>query len=311
MDNLGFLNSFLTVLDEGSLSAGARRLGVSQPAVSQQIASLEQRLGKQLLHRSVKGSKPTRAGELLYCYAKKIQESHRQLLTELEALDDTATGKLRVSTSLVFAETLLGPLVQSFRRDHPDLDITLRADDRYVDVVSEGFDLAIRTGGPGNTDGMARKIGVLETALVASPAYLDQRGRPATPADLDRLEFIQYREDRVNGWLPVFQNHTETQAPVRVGFTVDTPQLLQNALNNNLGFVRGPLFMLSDGLKTGRLQRVLPDYTPEPKPIYAVYPHRHALNRRALLLIAAVRQALAGLDGVRLLPFPGLDDRSS
>ena len=301
MDHLGFLESFLAVIETGSLSAAARRQSISQPAISQQMAALERHYGKKLLHRSSNGAQPTVAGVILQNYATQLHDSHSRLLANFEALERSPTGRLRISTSQALGQLVLGDLVLDMRKSHPDLEVILKVEDRIVDVVSEGYDLAVRIGGPGDGQGLIRRIGMLDTVLVASPAYLDRHGRPQNPETLEQIDYIQYNEDRASDWLPIFEDKTEVQAPVRVSFTVDGPTLMLNALTNGLGFSRAPLFMVNDLLKSGALERVLPGYRLQGKPLYLVYPHRHALTARAQIMIRSLCQTLARIKGIHLI----------
>ncbi|MEP3034786.1 MAG: LysR family transcriptional regulator, partial [Pseudoruegeria sp.] len=158
MDHLGFLTNYLAVLDAGSLSGGARIQGISQPALSQQIASLEGYYGETLVHRSSSGVSPTRAGTMVAKYATQIQATHRRLLLDLDTLGQSPNGQLDISTGQALAQICIADVVYGLRHSQPDLDLRLHTQDRLVDVLREPYDLAIRAGNPGDGDAIARKI---------------------------------------------------------------------------------------------------------------------------------------------------------
>ncbi len=301
MDHLGFLKNYLIVINEGSLSAGARRAGVTQPAISQQIATLEKHYGQKLLERGKTGVRPTKAGHVVCKYANQMKRSQQELMAELDVLGNSTSGTLTISTSLVLAELGVADAVYNLRHTTPDLNVVLRVEDRLVDVVREDYDLAIRTGNLGDTDGIARKIAMIETILVANPAYLETHSRPQKREDILNLDFIDYSVARSNGYIPISDNNTEIKMPVHVGFTANTVNVVLSALANEVGYARMPRALVNEHLKNGKLEEVLPSHTIAPKPIYIIYPHKHSLNRRSQLLIDAIIDQFRKNNNVHLL----------
>ncbi len=301
MNHLGFLSNYLAVIDEGSLSAGARRTGISQPAISQQITTLEEYYGQKLLERSKTGVRPTKAGQVVCKYATQMQNTQQELMAELDILGNSTAGTLTLSTSLALAELGIADAIYNLRHTTPDLNIIMRVEDRLVNVVRENYDLAIRTGNLGNTDGIARKIAMIDTTLVASPTYLDIHGRPETLEAMSKLDYIEYRVGHSNGYLPVIKDNVEMEMPVRIGFTANTVNIILSALAKGVGYAWLPKALIREQLKDGKLEEVLPNYQVAPKPIHIIYPHRHALNRRSKLLIDAIIEKLRDNDDVHLL----------
>ncbi len=295
MDRLGLLKTFAVAVDEGSLNRTARRCDITQSAVSQQIKQLEALLGQQLLHRTSKGVQPTRAGTLVYPHAQKLLDGYGGLEAEIAALNDSISGTLRLSVSNALGRSVLGPLLIELNNSYPELNIVMRLEDRLVDVVRENYDLAIRTGGLGNTDGIGRKIASLETVLFATPSYLDQVGRPESHEDLQRLAMIQHHEDQSKS-IPVYQDGKEYHAPIQVGFTVDDPDLIQMAVDNGSGYARIPRFMIKDQLAAGTYEVVIPLYQTNVKPVYAVYPSRHTACRRQDVILKGLVSRLTTLE---------------
>jgi DNA-binding transcriptional LysR family regulator len=195
MENLAALRSLVAAIEEGSLSAAARRLRITQPAVSQQIAALEQGYGVDLVVRGRNGIRPTEAGQLAMEHATEVLARLARLSDEIAALQASGEGRLGLNCSLFLAQTVLVPVLADLRRAHPKLKIDLHASDSYQDMAEVGADLALRAGSPGPGDGTVRKLADIELVLVASPTYLDRVGRPRGIGDLARLDYIQYKDD--------------------------------------------------------------------------------------------------------------------
>ncbi|TLP64434.1 LysR family transcriptional regulator [Parasedimentitalea maritima] len=295
MDRLGLLETFACAVDEGSLNRTAKRLGITQSAVSQQIKQLETLFGEQLLHRTSKGVQTTRAGELVVGHARSIQSGFEILQTELTDMKETVSGTFRLSVSNILGRAIVGPMLIDLGTPYPDLNIVMKLEDRLVDVVREGYDLAIRSGRLGDTDGFGRKIAALKTVLFANPAYLDKVGRPETIEDLMRLKMVQHNEDQTQGFIPIIKDGKEIQAPVRGGFTADDPDLILQAVNNCTGFARAPRFMIAVELANGTYEQVLPAYSNPDKPVFAVYPTRHAAGRGHDIILQGVVDRLEAI----------------
>lgn len=302
MDRLNLLESFLSALEEGSLNKAAKRRGITQSAISQQLAQLEISLGQQLLLRTPKGVRATRAGDLVASHARELLSRYDHLRADLASLDNAVSGTFRISVSTFLGRQIVGPALLELDQLYPDLDIVMRVEDRFVDVLRENYDLAIRSGRLGETDGYARKIAALDSVLVATPAYLDQVGRPESPADMHRLKLILRREDQITPHMALFRAGQSYQAPIRVGFTADDPDLILRAVLNGSGYTRVPRMLVQEALESGQLEVVLPAYPPAPKEIFAVYPSRHVAGRQLEVVLEAITARLrpySGLEGVK------------
>ncbi|MEX0305177.1 MAG: LysR family transcriptional regulator [Leisingera sp.] len=295
MDRLTLLETFAIALDEGSLNKAAQRRGITQSAISQQIKQLEDLIGQQLLHRTARGIHATRAGDLIYSHAQSLLTSYNRMTAELDAQEGSVSGTFRISVNSFLGRSVIGPMLVDMDREHPDLNIVMRLEDRLVDVVREGYDLAIRTGRLGDTDGFGRKISTLETVIFATPEYLDREGRPQAPDQLQRLKFIQHFEDQTKGFFPLRRDGQEYLAPVQVGFTADDPDLIMRAVSNGSGFTRAPRFMVEDQLAFGEYEQVLPDFEAPLKEVFAVYPSRRTPDRRRDLTIENTVKRLEAL----------------
>ncbi|MEX3010869.1 LysR substrate-binding domain-containing protein [Hoeflea sp. TYP-13] len=300
MDLLNSLESFVCALDEGSLSAAARRLGKTQPAISQIIAALEKQTGSALIHRSARGVTPTRAGDIVYKHAMVILEHNRAMIADLEALGSDLEGPMRISVSFALGNAVVSPVVLSLRESHPELRITVRNEDRFVDVVREGYDLAIRIGSLGDGSGHARRIATVDVVLVATPDYLDRKGRPANHETLNSLDHIQYRDELSRPSMPLFLNGQAVDARVRPTFVADNPNYMMSAVESGVGFARLPKFFVEKQLKDSTLEQLLPHYEVPGKPVYLIRPTSGPVPRRFELFIDRLLSKFAELPGVSL-----------
>lgn len=296
MDGLTF-RCLALAIETGSLTGAARRLGVSQPAVSQKIAGLEADLGQQLLVRSRHGVQPTEAGLLVNTHGLRVLASLAEMQSGLEDLRGQVAGKLRVTVNMLFGQAVMGPVLALLRARHPGLRVDVITSDVVIDLEAEGVDIAVRGGRPGDGPGLVRRIGAMEGVLVASPAYLDSVGRPAGPEDLQRLSYIQYRDDPEEHNLALVHGGAALSAPVSVAFSAQHPDLTLHAVLSGIGFAKAPLFHMRERLEAGTVEEVLPGYAPALKPLY--FAHRAHLkdtpNVRAFR--AVLVEHLAGLPG--------------
>ncbi len=298
MDRLQLFQSFITAIDRGSLSGAAKELGISQPAVSQQITQLESILRKELLFRTSRGVQATEAGLLVYQGAHKILDQVNSLEEDLNNLDHSLSGPLRLTAPLAIGQSLVAPIVFDMQSKYPELDISLKLSDLLADLVKDRIDLAIRVGSLGKSDALARKIGDLELVLIASPEFLDKQGRPKLPEDLSSLPMIQYRDDKKKPEQVLIKEGHENTVAIQAAYTFDNPDVILNALARGIGYTKFPYLLVKEQLKNGKLEQVLPDYTVPSKPIYLLYPSRQSLTRRAEVFIDHLLSTIITLDGV-------------
>lgn len=302
MDYIGYFESFLEVLDQGSLSAAARVRGISQPALSQQMMALEEDFGIPLLQRSARGATATRAGRIIAKHAMEIVTTHKRMRADVASLATSTKGELRISISKVMGENAVGMALQKLHTVYPELTLTVKVEDRLVDVVKEGYDLALRTGDIGSSDAVVRKIGLFETVLVAAPSYLDRNGRPTHYSEMGQHAFIQYADHRVHGFHKVTKDGQDAEIELATKLIVDTPSHLIRSLVEGLGFTRLPRNLAESYIEKGLLEVILPDYIVEPKEIYLVYPHRHAITQSMRVVIGAIYQGLDIYGATKLVP---------
>jgi DNA-binding transcriptional LysR family regulator len=302
MDRLDELAVLVTIVDEGSLAAAARRLRRSSPSITRVLAALEERAGARLLERTTRHLAPTEAGLALAARARALLSDYSGAMSDLAAAP--VRGLIRVAATVPFGRMHVAKIVNSFLEAYPDTRIDLLLNDRYVDLIDEGVDVAVRVGALADSGMVARAVGSMRgLVVVASPAYLKKRGRPDRPADLAKHDIIFATiHGRPNEW--------RFGAGARGAVVRFTPKLTINdvetqivAARAGLGFARVLPYQVAAGLKAGKLVRVLESYEPDPQPVHLVTPSaRVTLKVRAFIDHAA--EALAKLDVIHELDAP-------
>src|SRR5580692_997205 len=192
MDRMAAMEAFVLVVETGSFSAAARRLNVGQPAVSKSVAQLEERLGVKLLGRTTHGLAATEAGLNFYERARRSIEEADEAELAARGAGSGLTGKLRVCAAVTFARIYLMPRLPEFLAQHPDLEMEVVLDDRNIDLVREGIDVALRMGKLADSSLTARRIARCRHMVLGTPAYFDRAGLPTSPADLASHEAVIY-----------------------------------------------------------------------------------------------------------------------
>ena len=302
MDTMGAFESYVSAVQTGSLSGAARLRKMSQPAVSQQISALEALYGTKLLNRDRSGVRMTGAGELLFKHAAVILDEREALQVALENLAGKVAGRLTITATISISQHLLSNVIVQLAEQHPELRIVLRADDRVLNLATEGIDIAIRAGEIGSGSGMVRKIATLTMMHVATPAYLDTHGRPKNPDDLINLSNIQYGHDADQIATLLSCGERTIHVPIKTGLTAQLPDLIFQALYGNLGYTKAPQFLVSDAIQNDRLEEVLPKWRIPEMDLYLVYPTRETLSPRIMVFLKELFRTLETTEGVKVAP---------
>jgi DNA-binding transcriptional LysR family regulator len=267
------LKIYAEVVERQSFSAAAEALGLSKQAVSRHIAQLEARLGVRLLHRSTRKIATTVLGQTYYERIRRVLDEITAADCAMREMGVSLKGRLRASAPLSWGRRRLPDFLNDFLARHEGVELDIALSDRYVDIVGEGFDLAIRIGrGLRDSTLIARKLGEIQEKTVASPAYLAESGTPAEPADLKQHACLLYGHNRKIRW-----EFKKTSVPVTGRLLSDNGELLCEAAMAHLGIAQLPDFLVDDALAAGRLVSILEAHAPAPSSIYAVYPpHREA-----------------------------------
>ncbi len=270
MDQLSAIRSFVEIADQGSLTRAAASLDLSRAMVSRHLESLERWLGARLLHRTTRRVSLSAAGEEALPRLRQMLE----LAADLQALAgvrrNEPTGKLRVTTSLSFALSVLTQAVVDFQLQHPRIEVDLLTLDRAVDLVSERIDLAVRITNRLDDGVVARRLATCRSVLCAAPGYLATWGRPAAPADLLSHHCITHAFGSRAEYRLALAGHVVTQA-VRGMLSSNETAVVKRAAIAGAGIAMLPTYFVGDELQRGTLVRVLPAYEPETLGIHAVY----------------------------------------
>lgn len=282
MDRVGDLTLFLRVLDLGSITAAAHSLDLSVAVASQRLKRLERELGVRLLHRTTRRLHPTPEGVALAERGRVLVEDLESLGAGLREAATEIAGTLRVTLSASFGRQHVSPLLPKFLARHPKLRLSVHLSDQVVDLVSEGFDLAIRIGAMEDSQLVARRIAANRRVLCASPDYLRRRGQLKVPRDLQDHECLLLFGS--SGRQDVWRLHDAQgkEMPVRVQgrFESNLGELLRDASVAGEGIAIQSLWHVADDLRTGRLQVVLPDFPLTTTAISAVMPQRRQVPPR-------------------------------
>jgi DNA-binding transcriptional LysR family regulator len=283
-----YLDAFVAAADEGSFSAAARRLGISPPAVSKSIARLEAGLGVRLFQRSTRSLSLTGEGERLYRQIRMPWIEIGDALGELQQGAGKPAGTLKISMAPTVGRTYFVPMLEAFMERYPDIVPDLHFDNRQVDLIAEGFDVAIG-GGIELTEGLvARELAQVRIILAAAPAYLARHGEPAEPADLPRHRGLLRRSlasGRLAPWVLKSEDGGEVVANVRPVAVLDDPEALARAVACGLGIAMLPLPHALPLLRSGEIVRVLPAWYAETRPLSVYYSSRRLLPAKVRVFV--------------------------
>jgi len=280
MDRIDCLRAFVRAMEGGSFSAAAKELGLGQPAISKRIAQLEAEFGTQLFLRTTRKLTPTPEAQRIYDLARQILGSFDMARVSVEAAP-RPTGTLRVSVPSSFGRRYMMPIIAEYLRDYPEVRMDVRFTERFVNLVEEGVELALRIGNLEASTLVARRLGTVRRYLVATPTYLHGRPGPRTPEDLNAHQCIIYsRLSSANEW--TFESeHGRHVALINGPLLVDDADAMQEAVIRHLGIAILPNWNVDDGIRSGQLENVLPDYSVAALPLHVVYPEMQWMSPRA------------------------------
>jgi DNA-binding transcriptional LysR family regulator len=287
LDIAAGMRIFARVVEAGSFSAAGRQLGLAPSSVSRRIGELEAVLGARLIHRTTRKLSLTEAGRLYYERATRILTEIDEARLALGQLGAAPSGILRLTLPASVGRLHIVPALAAFQARHPAIQVVLSMTDRVVDIVEEGFDLAVRVGQPKDSSLIARKIASARRMVCGAPAYLKGAGIPRVPGQLADHACLTFRaHPGSNLWR--FRG-SEGLAEVRVAGPLfsDSGEALLAAAVTGLGLVLLPDWLVGIEIKEGRLRRVLPEYrvVPEASPLYAIYPHQRHLPPKVRAMI--------------------------
>nr|WP_286198591.1 LysR family transcriptional regulator [Mesorhizobium sp. BR1-1-16] len=289
------MQCFARTVETGSFSAAARDLGLSQPNVSRYVAALESHLQRRLLQRSTRKLHLTPEGERYYAEARRILDALAEAESALKS-EVAPSGLLRVACPTALAHEFVMPQVSAFLNAYPDLELDLQISDRFVNLIDEGAELALRVGHLNDSALRARRVGLFERICVAETGYLAERGTPQTPEDLSGHDCIVYSLLSTG---TVWQ-FAEMEVPVSGRIRVNSPQAVREAVQAGLGIALGPSWLFDKGIETGKLKRVLTGYEASPVPIHMLYVANRLLPRRAVVFMDFITNAFAKIEALNV-----------
>ncbi|MCG8508300.1 MAG: LysR family transcriptional regulator [Rhodospirillales bacterium] len=285
MDSLSAISLFVRIAETGSFSNAARELGISKSSASKKMTALEERLGARLINRTTRRLSLTEVG-------MAFNERAQRILAELEEAEQAVThlvaeprGTLRVSAPVTFGTGPLATALADFMTEYPELAVSLDLSDRRVDLVGEGYDVAIRVAELADSSLIARKIARVRRVVCASPDYWKRYGVPDAPRDLKHHNCLVYTFlETPSEWQ--FQKDGKGQTVrVRGTFHANNGAAIRAAATAGLGVCQSPTFIVGDDLRDGRLVTALDDFEDKSLAVYAVYPHRHHLSAKVRVFV--------------------------
>lgn len=288
MDLLDDMRLFVSTVDTNSFTGAARKLGLSKQFVSRRITALEASLGARLLLRTTRRLSVTDLGRIYYDRSVKILEDVEAANLAVSSQGERPRGNLRVSAPMSFGTMFLGSVIPTFLVTYPDVSIELELNDRTVDIIGEGYDVAVRIGSLADSSLIARQVAPMRMVTCASPRYLADHPAPRTPEDLREHALLPYGHSQRVSWTFARDGHA-VEVPVAGRLRVNNGELARDAAVAGLGVTWLPVFIVAPALLNGRLVTVLDDFAPPETAIHVVYPQ----HRQASLVIRAFAEFLA------------------
>lgn len=293
MDRFQEMRTFTAVVDAGSFVRAAEDVGLSKAAVSRIVSELEARLGVRLLHRTTRRLSLTPEGEVFVERCRELLAGVEEAEAEISERSGAAVGLLKLSVPVTYGNLVLAPLWPGFMAAHPQIELDITLSDRVVDLVEEGFDMAVRIARLESSTLVSRRLSTTRLSVCASPKYLRTHGRPRHPADLAQHTVLAYSLLAVGNTWEFEGPEGKVAVTVRPRMHTNSGDTCRAAALQHQGIILQPDFLVGDDLEAGRLVEVLPGYRLPDLGVYAVYPSRKHVLPKVRLLIDHLDQALA------------------
>ena len=286
MDTLTRMRAFIDVVDAEGFSAAARKLGRSKALMSKYVRELEDELGILLLNRTTRQFSMTEAGEIYYQSAAEILMKVGDLQDVVRETGNGLRGRLRISAPRSLTDLEIGLPIVEFSAAYPDIILEVNLDDRMVDMVEDGFDVAIRISRLADSALIAKKLAGFRLVLCATPKFVKQHGEPKTPLDLTGIPCVVDTNVKTrNNWGFVDEDGNEQSVAVKGAIEVNSPEVARRAALAGLGVTLVPEFSIEKELRNGKLVSLLEDRLPTGGGIYAVYPHRRHVPAKVRVFV--------------------------
>lgn len=295
MDLFRAMTVFVRVVETGSLSAAGRDLGVSQPAVSQQVSALERHLNLRLINRTTRQLTLTEAGTDYYRKAQTIIEAVREAGETAAGLSSELMGNLRIHAPIGFGQTYVADIAIGFQQSHPGVNVELILDDTFVDLTARAVDVAIRFGNLVSSGLVARRLGTLRRIIVAAPHYIAAHGGLETPDALSRHRQVQFNDAPDGHVMPLIGPSGPVMVPVATIFRANNAFVLTKALAAGLGVGGAQLPLIQTELKERSLVRVMKDFEYAPLEVHAIYPSARFVPAKVRAFVDHLEHSLKGV----------------
>ena len=285
MDLISNIEAFVAVVETGSITTAADRMDIAKSAVSRRLSELEEHLGAQLLHRTTRKLSLTEPGRIYLEKARDVLASIESATSAVRSATTELRGPIKIAAPLSFGLSELAPRLEEFGRRHAGLELDVNFDDRHVDLITEGFDLAVRIAKLADSTLRARQLCPVRHCVVASPGYLAKHGTPEHPEDLERHSCLQYTNRPDHRWHYVSPDGKSGAVSVSGALAANNGDFLIQAASRDRGVALQPTFIACTALQRGDVIPILTDYEWPGLHVYAIYPPtRHLTNRvRALV----------------------------
>ncbi|MCU7852750.1 MAG: LysR family transcriptional regulator [Candidatus Thiodiazotropha sp. (ex Monitilora ramsayi)] len=286
MSVLPYIEIFAAVVEKGSFTAAADALGISKPVVSKQISQLEKQLGVQLLHRTTRRLHLTEAGEIFALYAKNIVADSIEAEQSVLPLQNEPAGKLRITAPESLAITLLQDALFDFQHKYPKIELDLHISGSFMDLIEEGFDIALRLGNMEDSSLIARRLMPCNLHICASPNYWKIKGKPLHPNDLKKQNCLVYSPVmKSDTWVFKGENGEDLKVKVKGNLRSGAGTIILQAGLRGQGVFIAPTYMVEQALQDGELEEVLSDYSISTTGLFAVYPYSKMVSRKVRVFI--------------------------
>lgn len=300
MDHLDTIRLFVRVVETGNFSRAGKAEGVAQSTVSKRVSSLEARLAAQLIRRSSRGLSVTEQGQEFYGFAIGILADLEAAEARIRSGDVEPRGRIRIACPPVFSSRLIVPGIPSFLARYPDLTIDLDVSERYVNLVEDGVDVAIRIGDLADSSLLARQIGSVEAVVVGAPHYLQRHGTPKTPTDLDRHSCLPFLFQGGSKTWKFRDSDGEIVLAPSANLRTNDAESVHAAALAGLGLAQGPGWMFANEIAVGALVEVLTDFRPRFFPIHAVSSESRRMTGAVKVFVEFVAELIKSEPSLRI-----------
>lgn len=292
--NVDEIQVFVKVVETESFTEAARALGMPKSTASRYVSRLEDRLGVRLLNRSTRRLRPTNVGAIYYQRCSRIVADLADAEAAITSMQDEPQGLLRVTAPLTFGYLFLGAIIADFMKAYPDVQINLFLSDRKVNLIEEGFDIAIRGGVLEDSSLIARKMGTAQRVICASPDYLRRRGTPQRPEDLRDHDCLLYGSQPSSGGS--WRMSDGASVPVSGKLVVNNIDVLRSAALAGMGILYTPRFLVERDLANGELVEILPNQVNHAGGLYILYPHARHVSAKVRVFVDFLVENLVSPD---------------